>query len=96
LIQNLIWSNTILGSHQFTSAMKAGRMVFIVFTNVIGIILTLGLFTPFAQVRAMKYRLESMALIPNGSLDEFITAEQENASATGEGMADVFDFDLSL
>lgn len=96
LIQNLIWNNTMLGSHQFTSAMKVGRMVFIAFTNIIGIILTLGLFTPFAQVRAMKYRLESMALIPSGSLDEFIATEQENASATGEGMADVFDFDLSL
>jgi uncharacterized membrane protein YjgN (DUF898 family) len=96
LIQNLIWNNTMLGSHQFTSAMKVGRMVFIAFTNIIGIVLTLGLFTPFAQVRAMKYRLESMTLIPNGSLDEFIAAQQENASATGEGMADVFDFDLSL
>lgn len=96
LIQNLIWNHTRLGEHAFESRMKAGRMIFIALTNLIGIIVTLGLFIPFAQVRAMKYRIESMSLLPSGSLDDFIADTQENASATGEGMADLLDFDLSL
>jgi len=96
MIQNLIWNSTRLGEHRFSSSMKWGRMAFITLTNMIAIILTLGLFLPFAQVRAMRYRIESMALIPQGNLDQFISATQEQASATGEGMADLFDFDLSL
>jgi uncharacterized membrane protein YjgN (DUF898 family) len=96
LIQNLIWNNTELANHRFRSEMKAGRMMFIAMTNLLGIIVTLGLFTPFAQVRAMKYRIESMSLIPDGSLDDFVAEKQENASATGEGVADLLDFDLSL
>lgn len=96
LIQNLVWNNTALANHQFRSEMKAGRMMFIAVTNLLGIIVTLGLFTPFAQVRAMKYRIESMSMIPDGSLDEFVATVQENATATGEGMADLLDFDLSL
>ncbi|HWU98363.1 MAG TPA: YjgN family protein [Oxalicibacterium sp.] len=96
LIQNLIWNNTQLGRHRFTSNMKWTRMTFIVITNIIGVICTLGLFLPFATIRAMKYRIESMTLIPEDSLDHFIAAEQEQVSATGEGMADLLDFDLSL
>lgn len=96
LIQNLIWNHTQLGPHRFTSEMKWTRMAFIAVTNIIGIICTFGLFLPFATIRAMKYRVESMTLLPDGSLDHFIAAEQEQVSATGEGMADLLDFDLSL
>jgi uncharacterized membrane protein YjgN (DUF898 family) len=96
LIQNLIWNKTRLGEHQFKSEMRMGRMIFIALTNLLGILLTLGLFTPFAQVRSMKYRIESMTLLPASSLDSFIADKQAQASATGEGMADLLDFDLSL
>jgi uncharacterized membrane protein YjgN (DUF898 family) len=96
MIQNLIWNNTRLGKHRFKSEMRAGKMVFIVLTNILGIALTLGLFIPFAQVRAMKYRIESMTLVPYSSLDDFIADTQAIASATGEGAADLLDFDLSL
>lgn len=96
LIQNLIWNNTKLGEHQFHSNMKWTRVAFIALTNLLGIFLTLGLFIPFAQVRMIKYRMESMSLAPASSLDHFLADEQAEASATGEGMADLLDFDLSL
>jgi uncharacterized membrane protein YjgN (DUF898 family) len=96
MIQNLIWNNTSLARHQFMSEMKWTRMTFIAVTNIIGIILTFGLFIPFAQIRSMKYRIESMSLLPADSLDNFIADAQQSASATGEGMADLLDFDLSL
>lgn len=96
LIQNLIWNNTRLGEHRFECRMKAGRMAFIAITNLIGIFVTLGLYIPFAQVRSMKYRIESMSLIPASPLDDFIAATQLDASATGEGVSDLLDFDLSL
>ena len=96
LSQNLIWSNTRLGRHRFKSEMKWTRMTFIAFTNILGIVVTLGLFTPFAQIRSMKYRLESISLVPDGSLDNFIADARQNASAMGEGMADLLDFDISM
>lgn len=96
LIQNLIWNNTRLGLHHFQSEMKWTRVSFIAITNIIAIICTLGLFMPFAQIRYMKYRVESMTLHPEGSLDHFVAATQAQAGATGEGVADLLDFDLSL
>lgn len=96
VIQNLIWNQTQLGPHRFTCEMKWSRIVFISITNILGIVCTLGLFLPFAQVRMMKYRIESMTLIPAASLDEFVAATQADISATGEGVADLLDFDLSI
>lgn len=96
LLQNLIWNNTRLGPHRFTSNMHWGRMFFIMLTNVIGIACTLGLYTPFAKIRAMRYRIESMSLLPASDLDEFVASAEPPGSATGEGVTDLFDFDLSL
>lgn len=96
LIQNLIWNNTQLEKHRFLSDMKWTRVCFITVTNIIGIICTLGLFLPFAQIRLIKYRVESMSLLPDGSLENFIAASQSQVSATGEGVSDLLDFDLSL
>jgi len=96
LIQNLVWNNTQLGEQHFESRMRIGKMAFIALSNLIGIVITLGLFIPFAQIRTMKYRIESMSLLPADNLDGFIADTQESASATGEGMSDLLDFDLSL
>jgi uncharacterized membrane protein YjgN (DUF898 family) len=96
MIQNLIWNHTQLGPHRFSCEMKWPRVVFIALTNILGVVCTLGLFTPFAQIRMLRYRISSMTLLPESALDEFVAATQADASATGEGVADLLDFDLSL
>jgi uncharacterized membrane protein YjgN (DUF898 family) len=96
LTQNLIWNNTRLGDHQFRSEMKWGRTTFIALTNVMGIIVTFGLYIPFAQIRALRNRLESVSLVTNDSLDHFLADAQSGTSAFGEGMSDLLDFDISL
>ncbi|MBB5608533.1 MULTISPECIES: YjgN family protein [unclassified Janthinobacterium] len=96
MIQNLIWNHTRLQQHQFQSRLTWGRSTFIMLTNLVGIVITLGLFTPFAHVRWLKYRLEATSLLAHGSLDDFVAATGEQVSATGEGMVDLLDFDLSL
>jgi len=96
MLQNLIWNNTMLENHQFKSEMKWTRVVSIAITNIIGIVLILGLFTPFAKIRMLKYRVESTTLIPAGSLDHFEADMEEEAPATGEAMTDLLDFDFAL
>ncbi|NVM74932.1 uncharacterized membrane protein YjgN (DUF898 family) [Duganella sp. SG902] len=96
MLQNLVWNHTSLEAHRFRSDMKWGRMVFITVTNYLAVICTLGLFLPFARVRTLRYRLESIALLPEGSLDDVLAAPQDAVGATGEGAADFFDFDLSI
>ncbi|WP_211466189.1 YjgN family protein [Collimonas silvisoli] len=96
MIQNLIWNHTKLGQHQFQSKLKWSKTAFIMITNLIGIVVTLGLFTPFAHIRWFKYRIESVTLHATGSLDNFVADEEAQGSVAGEGMSDLLDFDLSL
>ncbi|WP_342117090.1 YjgN family protein [Pseudoduganella sp. OTU4001] len=96
LIQNLVWNHISIGDHEFRCDMPFGRLLWIHFSNLALIIVTLGLATPFAQVRWMKFRLESLTMVVNGALDDFVAAEVEHQGAAGEGVADVFDFDIAL
>lgn len=96
MLQNLIWNHTGIGPHRFESRVAPGRVAFIALTNLLAIVCTLGLYLPYAKMRMLKYRLESVALLVDGSLDDFVASAQTQASAIGEGVADLLDFDLSL
>lgn len=95
-LQNLVWNHTQVGPHRFDSRVDSGRLFFIFITNLIGIVLTLGLYQPFAAIRFAKYRLESVSLLAAGPLDDFVAGQQQQVGATGEGAADVFDIDIAL
>ncbi|MEW6677668.1 MAG: YjgN family protein [Pseudomonadota bacterium] len=95
-MQNLVWNATVLGPHGFTSQVQARRLLFIYLTNFLGILLTLGLYKPFADIRLAKYRLEQMALVPEGSLEDFIADQTQAVGATGEETAEIFDLDISF
>jgi len=96
LVQNLVWNHASLAQHQFRSHVIPARMFLIIFTNLIAVICTLGLFLPFAQVRLMRYRIEALQMIPDGSLDDFVAQTGADVGASGEGVSDFMDFDFSL
>lgn len=96
VLQNLIWNHTQLGTHRFKSTMTWSGLAGLYIMNTLGIVFTLGLFIPFAHVRALRYRLESTAMLVNGSLDDVVANKGDAVSAFGEGAADLAGFDLSL
>jgi uncharacterized membrane protein YjgN (DUF898 family) len=96
MLQNTVWNNTSLGPHQFSCAVPVGRMVFVTLTNLLGIVCTLGLFIPFAAVRMARVKIPAVTLVPSGSLEHFMADTQQSAGTTGEGMADLLDFDISM
>lgn len=95
-MQNLIWNRTALAPHGFRSEVGVGRLYVIVFTNLILIAVTLGLFIPFARVRTARYFVESMTLQAAGPLDSFIAGEVEQVGALGDAAADWYDIDIAL
>ncbi len=95
-MQNLIWNSTGLGPHRFYSDVSARRMLWIGATNFIYTLVTLGLYKPFATVRMLRYKLESMGLVASGALAEFVANEQQQVSAAGEETAEMFDADISF
>jgi uncharacterized membrane protein YjgN (DUF898 family) len=95
-LQNLIWNNTSLDAHHFASTISARELTWIILTNFIGIILTLGLFKPFADIRMARYRLAHMALLPGDDLEAFLAGEQQKDGATGTETAEMFDVDIGF
>lgn len=95
-LQNLVWNRTELGPHGFHAQLRARELLSIMFGNVLLTVLTLGLYKPFADIRLARYRIEHVALLPRGSLDEFVAGLQTKPSAAGEEMAEMFDFDIAL
>ena len=95
-IQNLVWNNTQLGEHRFSSTLSARGLAWVIFSNFFLIIITMGLFKPFADIRAARYRVEHMAMLPAGNLEEFIASEQQQIGATGTETAEIFDVDIGF
>jgi uncharacterized membrane protein YjgN (DUF898 family) len=95
-INNIYFNATALGSHQLSANLETSRFLQIYATNVILIVLTLGLYLPFAKVRMSTYRAEHTTFTAVGSLDDFAAAEKAQVSALGEEMGEVFDFDVGV
>ncbi len=95
-LQNLVWNHTTLAPHRFRSNVKVGKMFFIFVTNIIAIALTLGLFTPFARVRSVRYRVECMTMEAAGPLDTFVAGELQHVDALGDATVDWYDIDIAL
>lgn len=94
---NLVWNNTSLGAHQLESNMTLLGYAKIVAVNALLLLLTLGLFWPWAQVRIARYRAATLTLhLTEGSLDQFVAGEATAATAIGDEAAEAFDFDVAL
>lgn len=97
LLQNRIWNNTTLGELGFRSRASVLHMARIYFVNIILLVVTLGLFTPFAVIRSLRYRLESVSVVNAMGMNHFISdVAGADVDAAGEGAADLFDIDIGL
>jgi uncharacterized membrane protein YjgN (DUF898 family) len=95
-LQNLFWNNVRLGPHRFASDQRVLPFLWLHVGNLVGTVVTLGLFRPFAVVRVVRYRAEHLTLIPGGSVDAFVADAEASATATGEEFADFFDLDIGF
>jgi uncharacterized membrane protein YjgN (DUF898 family) len=93
---NIHWNNTRLQKHQFAANWGVLSYLGLLFTNTLGILVTLGLFIPFAKVRAAQYKANHMAFIAAGDLDNFIAGNLAQSNSLAEGVHDIFDIDISI
>ena len=95
-IGNLIWNNTTLDKLSFSSSLRARDFAWLYFTNVVAIMLTFGLATPWAQIRTARYRTSKLQIIGDVDFDQFVGDKKAEVKATGEEIAEMFDVDLSF
>lgn len=95
-LQNLVWNHTMLETHDIRSFVRARDLLWLYVSNFAGILLTLGLYKPFADIRLARYRLTHMEFLMDGDLESFLGARAQSVTAVGEETADVFNVDISL
>lgn len=93
---NLTWNGTFIGKNRFVSTMRVRDMIWIMFSNIVASVLSVGLLIPWASVRLARYRLEHLALNAVGDLDHYINGNLEQTSATGEEIGDIFGVDFGI
>jgi uncharacterized membrane protein YjgN (DUF898 family) len=81
-------------SARFSMSMKVLEYWFILLTNAVAAVLTLGLALPWAKVRLIRYRLSCLHI--QGELGGFAGDRQVAKSATGDQIGEAFDIDFGF
>lgn len=95
-IYNIVYQKSSVGPHKLRANMPARGLMWIYFSNSLGILFTLGLFIPWAKVRSARFRAKHTALRVQGNLDEFIADEAKEQAAFGEEFGELFDIDVAI
>ena len=94
---NLMWNSARLdGEHRFASTLGAGRVMWLYLGNLVAILLTLGLATPWAKVRLARYRAECFELIASGGIDGFVADADADRGAAGAELSDALDLGMDI
>ncbi len=90
------WNNTTVGNSQFNTDCNQWRYAWIVASNWIVKILTIGLMSAWAAIRIRRYQVDSMSLVLHDDPDQMMNLAQQEQSALAEEISDIFDIDVSL
>ncbi len=71
-ISNLVWNNTTLDKLSFKSSLRARDFMWLYFSNMVAILCTFGLATPWAQIRMAKYRASKLHIVGDVDFDQFV------------------------
>lgn len=94
--RNYIWSNTALGETTFSSTLSVRHMIGLYLTNILAIVVTLGLAIPWAQIRLARYRAGCTEVIAQGDWRQYLADQKAAGSSVGEELGDAFDVGVDL
>jgi uncharacterized membrane protein YjgN (DUF898 family) len=94
-LTNYVFNNLKLDYVRFKVDIGFLRLLWIYLSNTMLILLTFGLFIPWAKVRAVKYKLGCVTVYA-ADLENYIAGETEQTKAVGEEMSDFLDVDVGF
>jgi len=95
-ISNLNYNNIHVREHRFKAHWRVKSYLWLMLTNTLGILVTLGFFLPWARVRTARYKARHTSVHAVGDLDSFAAAEREAVGSLGEGVGDLFDIEVGF
>jgi uncharacterized membrane protein YjgN (DUF898 family) len=95
--QNLVWSHTQADALRFESRLEFKALFGLTFRNWLLMLLTLGLYWPFAAVALYRIRVEAITPHLSGDLDALhASARARGDDASGDAAGDLFGIDIGL
>ena len=96
-VRNVHFNSTLIDDrHQLKSTVHPGRFIFIVVTNTLASIFTLGLMIPWGRIRLAKYMATVTALESDGSLEGYTSDVQDSAGVISSEYMDIEGFDIDI
>ena len=83
-------------THRLGCKWSIASMLGIYVSNLIAIVFSLGLLTPWAQMRILKYQLDNTWIDLSEPIEGVVATQSERMSSLGEEIGDVFDVDIGL
>jgi uncharacterized membrane protein YjgN (DUF898 family) len=95
-MQQVVWSHTRCGGVRFRGEMKGGRLWRLVLGQTALVLLTAGLYWPFAAVAIARYRVQAIVVEADAPVGEIVALAHPagSAQASGDAAADFFGLDL--
>jgi len=95
--QNLVWGRTRSDAIRFQSTLKARALLWLSIKNWMLVILTLGLYWPFASIARTRMQLEAVGMETTTSLDALVSQARSKAGdAAGDAAGDLFGLDIGF
>ena len=92
-----VYKNTFLDNKiSLESTLSARALAWVMFTNLLMIIFTLGLATPWAKVRIARLMLKNTLVDTSVRFNEYITQQKNSVNAIGDQVGDAFDVDADV
>ena len=92
-----IYDNTTLDNKiHFASTLKARPLAWVMVTNFLMVIFTLGLALPWAKVRMARLYLSNTHVSTDSGFDEYVTQKQKEELSLGDQIGDAFDIDVGI
>ena len=96
-LQNLVWTRTGNASLRFVSDLRFSSLLWLTLKNWLLVVVTLGLYWPFAAVAVARMRLQAVTIKtrvdPDTLVSQMRSAEGE---AAGDAAGDLFGLDIGL
>ena len=96
LVTNHVWNTNVLQRDGFEMRLSVARVVWIQVSNLVLIVLSLGLFVPYAKIRMLRYRIESFSMTRAEGAEVYLAGVRELFSASGSELGNALDLDLGI
>ena len=94
-IYNLLFDNLHIGDgHRLRANANPLYILWLNFSNTLGIMFSGGLLIPWAHIRTARYHLSITHLESTGNVNEFLLGQEAEANALAEEISDVFDIEM--